>query len=250
MKGIVGLLAAAAVMILATSKSSTDKNSESEVSESPLKALPLPPDELKNVSSEKKVISLTCSSCGGTYRVIDDGVYKCPYCNHQEILIDSDVVKLVKDRHKTYSDVELNKQNSYSKIEIEREKTKQLQVKNENKSQLLSFVIVIISMLGVFVIAFGPHFSKQPDHSNEIKVPNSAKNYKGENVNATVKGLEALGFVNIETEPLNDLSLGWIKKENTVDSIYINGNSTFSSDTWFPYNAEVQIYYHSFKSKD
>ena len=60
---------------------------------------------------------------------------------------------------------------------------------------------------------------------------------------------ESLGFTNVTTSPLKDLVTGWISKENTVESITINGQSNFSSSDEFMPDAKIKIYYHSFKNK-
>ncbi len=213
-----------------------------------LDSTPMPEDG-PAISNGTKIVDVRCYNCGAEMRLNSErSIISCPYCGSKKIIIESDAVKIAKDRHKTYSDVEQNRQNSYSKIEIEREKTKQQKIQNERRSENLRYVVLLILLSPIIIIVLNSFFSKPPDHSNEIKVPTSAKKYKGENIDITIKSLESLGFTNIESEPLNDLTTGWINKENTIDSIYINGDSTFTSDTWFPCDAEVLIYYHTFKN--
>lgn len=211
---------------------------------------PMPDDE-PSTSNGTKIVDVKCNNCGAEMKLNSErNIISCPYCGSKKLMMESDAVAIAKDRHKTYSDVERNRQNVYSKIEIEREKTKQQRIQNEKQSDTLRIVAFIIIWSLIALIVFRGINSETPDHSNEIKIPTSAKNYKGENVDMTIRSLETLGFTNIESKPLYDLTTGWVSKENTIDTIYINGDSAFTSDTWFPCDAEVLIYYHAFKIKE
>ena len=52
------------------------------------------------------------------------------------------------------------------------------------------------------------------------------------------------GFINVNCKPLNDLTLGFIKEPDIVDSITINGHIA-TSGRYFPDDIVI-IYYHSF----
>ena len=53
------------------------------------------------------------------------------------------------------------------------------------------------------------------------------------------------GFTNIKTIPLNDLTVGLLKRPGTVESIIINGKSVTSGGKKFSPDATVVISYHS-----
>ena len=54
------------------------------------------------------------------------------------------------------------------------------------------------------------------------------------------------GFQNFEYEVLDDIIFGIITQDGDVESISINGNSDFDTDTLFPYDAVVSITYHTY----
>ena len=59
------------------------------------------------------------------------------------------------------------------------------------------------------------------------------------------------GFVNVKTDAVYDLITGWITKEGSVESITVNGESTFSEFASFRPDVEVVITYHTFsKNKE
>ena len=66
--------------------------------------------------------------------------------------------------------------------------------------------------------------------------------YEKENYEVVQKKFEDMGFVNIELIDLDDA--GFRKKENTVESISIKGNSEFGSDDYFLPEDRVVISYH------
>ena len=56
------------------------------------------------------------------------------------------------------------------------------------------------------------------------------------------------GFTNIELYPLHDMVIDiGAGHVGNVDSISINGNIDYDTDTFYPVNAVVKISYHSFK---
>ena len=83
----------------------------------------------------------------------------------------------------------------------------------------------------------------------EITVPMSAKDAEGMDYHDVVAAFEDAGFISIRCETKPDLVTGWITKENSVDSITIDGSSSFSSERTARPDAEVVITYHTFKNK-
>lgn len=64
------------------------------------------------------------------------------------------------------------------------------------------------------------------------------------------KIFESAGFKNIETMPEDDLVKGWLKKEDGVSEIIIEGNPKYSSKKEYPVDSQIIIKYHSFKEQD
>lgn len=80
-----------------------------------------------------------------------------------------------------------------------------------------------------------------------IKISFSSKELDGEDYKDVRTRFEKAGFTIITVEPLRDLITGWINKEGEVESVSINGQTTFSEGDSFPKDAEIRIVYHTFK---
>ena len=82
-----------------------------------------------------------------------------------------------------------------------------------------------------------------------VFAPLTSKDAKGMLYSDIQAAFTDAGFVNLVLEPIPDIVLGWFAKEGDVDSILINGDSTYSTDTQFSPDAEVTIKYHTSKDK-
>lgn len=82
-----------------------------------------------------------------------------------------------------------------------------------------------------------------------ITVGEKASDIKGDNYTEVVSDLKAMGFTNITLKRANDLVFGWVSKEGAIQNISINGNSDFSTEDSFCYDAEIVIVVHTFKGK-
>jgi hypothetical protein len=80
----------------------------------------------------------------------------------------------------------------------------------------------------------------------EARVPSSSRNFEGKNFQDVIRDLERAGFTNIKTEIIYDLITGWLISDGSVNNVSINGNTSFSSDSWFPKNAKIIVTYHTF----
>ena len=85
----------------------------------------------------------------------------------------------------------------------------------------------------------------------EITVPMSSKTAKKLDYQELEDKFREAGFVNVKTDAVYDLITGWITKEGSVESITVNGESTFSEFASFRPDVEVVITYHTFsKNKE
>ena len=82
----------------------------------------------------------------------------------------------------------------------------------------------------------------------DINIPISAKESKKLQYDDLVNQLKDAGFVNITLEPKYDLIKGWLKKEGRVESVTVNGDSSFKANTSYRPDAEIIIVYHALKS--
>ena len=79
----------------------------------------------------------------------------------------------------------------------------------------------------------------------DIDVPMSSKAAKKLDYQEVEMQFREAGFVNVRTEAVYDLLMGWITKDGAVESISVNGESTFSEYTSFRPDVEVVITYHT-----
>ena len=84
------------------------------------------------------------------------------------------------------------------------------------------------------------------NHDNEVKPPQQKSDLIGKNYEEVVKAFENAGFTNIETEKIDDLIFGWFTKDGEVESVTIDGSSSFSTAKWYPKDAVVHISYHTY----
>lgn len=114
----------------------------------------------------------------------------------------------------------------------------------------------MISLIGFFPLMGAAYIwllSKDKEDEdnfvNKAKVPSSVSDYQSKSYVAIEAMLSSVGFTNIKCVPLNDLSTGWIKKPDTVESITINGHEITSGGKKFPRDSSVVISYHSFSKR-
>ena len=78
---------------------------------------------------------------------------------------------------------------------------------------------------------------------DEAKAPDAASDYKHDDYKEVENRLSGAGFTNIRTEILYDIVLGWTS-EGEVESVSINGDTSFDKGAVFKKNAEIIITYH------
>lgn len=85
---------------------------------------------------------------------------------------------------------------------------------------------------------------------DQIEMEQSAEEYRGENYEDVVLEMQELGFVNIETQAIEDLIFGWLTEENSVEEIAIGGITDFESGDIFDIEDKIIISYHAFPEED
>lgn len=81
------------------------------------------------------------------------------------------------------------------------------------------------------------------------ELPVSAKDAKGQNYEDVVQLFKEAGFGNIELQVDYDIVFGFLAKENTIESITVNGDKKFSEGYTYSVDVPVVITYHA-KSSD
>ena len=134
--------------------------------------------------------------------------------------------------------------------------------KTRTHNYLLKYAPALLLL--VALIAFAAfHFSSSVvsnvvDEVVNIEVPDSSKNYEGKHYLTVKMSLEDAGFKNIQENPKADLNSGFLdgltsklpgklgNKDGDVESVSINGVTSFSKGESFPKNATVRITYHTY----
>jgi len=150
----------------------------------------------------------------------------------------------------SFSDSNLFKTIERTYIEKKAE-IKKAQRKRFKSNPLLWIAIPIFVVLLIpLIVLLGPHI-KDAIKSSENKQlieqgyisAGEADDYSGMDYNTAVTKLKALGFTNIELIDLDDSFL-FIKKDEAVESVTINGSSSFEENDYFPPTAKVIVSYH------
>lgn len=110
--------------------------------------------------------------------------------------------------------------------------------------KMLSMLMAIIS---VFVLVACGNSKK---HEGEAKTPNDSSTQNGKNFEDLIKEFESNGFINVKTEKIEDLIVGWLTKDGEVESVSVGGDTEYKANKWYPNDIEVIIKYHTFKSTE
>lgn len=180
-----------------------------------------------------KLVKLKCQGCGAILKVNEElKKVTCNYCG-TDFLVDDEVkrVEITKNinHHKIYTDE--------AKIKENERKIKELEYKDKGKKRdnIVIFVCFgIMIFMGLFSVGMSFYYDKQsePD-KHELKVPMSAKKYRGENYEVVVQQLEDAGFENVESKAIKDLVTGWMTKDGEVESVSIVGDTGFEEGEIF-----------------
>ena len=197
-----------------------------------------------------KLVKLKCEGCGAILKVNEElKKVTCNYCG-TEFLVDDEVKRVEINKninhHKIYTDEARIKENE--------RKIKELEYKDKDKKRdniVIFACFGIMIFLVLFSVGMSFYYEKQsePD-KNELKVPMSAKKYKGENYEVVVQQLEDAGFENVESKAIKDLVIGWMTKDGEVESISIAGDTEFEEGEIFSKDSQVIVTYHTFKDKN
>lgn len=101
-----------------------------------------------------------------------------------------------------------------------------------------------------FVMLFSLVGCGESTDDGKIKIPHSASVYEGDNYIDVVEELENAGFTNVKTEVICDLITGWLTKDGEIESISVDGDTSYNSDARYDTNVPIIITYHTFGNAD
>ncbi len=90
--------------------------------------------------------------------------------------------------------------------------------------------------------------SGEEDH--RIAMPMSASEMRSRHYEDVVTKLREVGFINVCAQPMNDLVLGWLKKDGSVDEVSADGERNFKKNERFDPDVYIIIRYHSFAGSE
>ena len=84
-------------------------------------------------------------------------------------------------------------------------------------------------------------------HPNQLRVPNSSKNYIGKQYVDVINEFQKAGFTHIEQEEQRKSKKGLLSKNGNVASVSVNGQTQFIKDEWFDEKSIIKIIYHTYE---
>lgn len=187
-----------------------------------------------------------CDTCGGIMEFDeDDYIYKCPHCGNEKRPFSGNVFVKEKERTKRhYATLSYNER--FLKIKTEHDRKKNLQ------GILVPLILIFVSILIPFTMMGYISCQEKKEiqehiKNNEVLIERSADDFYNENCFDVQDYFKSLGFTNIIMHPQGDMVLSILFTEYAITEVSIDGNSDFSSDTWFKKDAVVRIKYHSKK---
>lgn len=227
-----------------------------------------------------KLISVKCPECGANLP-IEEGREQlfCSYCGTKVIITNDNehVYRYVDDAQikmaETKRIIQLKRIEAAERKRMAEEKTKKIKI---IISIILGGVALVSMLLGgdnglivgmvalailmymwlymwLFSLNGGDQESDEKDDNEQsiddkIKVPFAAVDYEGKNYVVIETILKDAGFTNIRCIPLNDLSIGLLKKPGIVKEITINGAELTDVKRKFSSNTLIVISYHSYSN--
>ncbi|MDR3542712.1 MAG: hypothetical protein P4L69_17380 [Desulfosporosinus sp.] len=151
------------------------------------------------------------------------------------------LLNLVKNRQKRIDD---KKKRAEEEAKRQREKTNEF-----IKKYWMFFLGAFIAL--ILIVSFGIWNERNDQNdATKIAINSSSSEFKGKNYESVVTQLQKISFTNIKTEALDDLVTGLLKKDGEVEHVSINGNTNFSSNSYFSKDAQIIITYHTFPKKE
>lgn len=213
-----------------------------------------------------KINSVKCPSCGANLP-IEEGRQQifCSYCGTKVVVTNENEYIYRHIDEAEIKNAEANQIVQLKKLEIiERKRAEAAKVKRVKIiiSILMGIVGVGLMVAGVgmgglvgllvlegvmFIWMMGDEDKEDEDidFGDKVKVPSAISDYESKNYVAIESMFRSAGFNNVKCIPLNDLTMGLLKKPGMVESITINGHSVTSGGKKYSPDAAVIISYHS-----
>lgn len=229
----------------------------------------------------KTKIDLTCPKCGANLSVeAGRDILFCEYCGAKILLNDENTYTIRNVDEAKIKQAETDRIVRIKQMEIAEKKAEAAQknLKLKIKISLILAVVGILmmvigymlggatgnsdsgfymlSMVGFFPLMGAAYIwlssknkDEEDDLGDKVKAPSAVTDFQKKNYTAIESIFKSAGFKNIQCVPLNDLTMGVLKKPGMVESITINGHKITSGGRKFSPDATVVISYHSFAGR-
>ena len=191
-----------------------------------------------------KVQVLECPSCGAKIDYIEENRRTpafCTYCGSR-LLIDDGT-----NRIEVKKEIHINKTISNTNRSIDETRIKEKEIENKmHRRKVWKPIIIVLIFIGFYAgfMGFLGYMAKEEQKELElqVKMPSSARHYRGQDYEIVIVELKGMGFTNIEVSAIPDV---WYKKEGTISRISINGNDSFKDGDRIYKDSLVVITYYS-----
>ena len=213
-----------------------------------------------------RFVSIKCPECGASLDV-EEGRQQifCSYCG-TKVMVQNDneyIYRLIDEA--SIKQAEADKIVQLRKLEIiERKRAEAAKVK-----RVKIIVSILMGILGIGLMIAGAGMGglvgllvlegvmfiwilsdkdkedDELDFGDKVKVPSGISGYESKSYSAIEAMFVSAGFTNVRCVPLNDLTMGLLKKPGMVQSITIRGKEITSGGKKFSPDAPVVISYHS-----
>ena len=201
-----------------------------------------------NVDSERE--KAFCQYCGTEF-IVDQAVntYKVQHANVEHI----DTVNVNKkgavesaldfiEHQQQRADEARKRRAEEQKIEEEKDRIRREKMGAFFKKYWWATAALVV----VVVVFFSVEIKNEQGGEKATAVNYASSDLEEMNYKDAVDILKKDGFTDIVTEAENDLIVGVLSHDGAVDEVSINGYSTYSSDSKFPYDAKIIVKYHCF----
>jgi len=110
-----------------------------------------------------------------------------------------------------------------------------------------TIAILLVAILAVNLLSA---CSSSGEPETRIKMPASSKDFEGTDYQEVVSQLRSAGFTNVTTAILDDLITGWLTSDGEVESVDVDGTTTFNSGTKYAPDVAIVVTYHTFPIKE
>lgn len=188
-----------------------------------------------------KLEEIKCPSCGANIDMDIKGRESifCPFCGSQ-ISIDNG--------NKTINhNVNINKKIT-NIAEVER--ARNIDRENERNHKEYKWTGIVLAVFIVVMFCFFGFMSTNEERKTQkaidsgmIQIGQSSEDMEGKKYNGVVEKLKIAGFTNITVIDLDDAGL--IKnRKDTIESVSINGDTSFYKSEYFEPDAKIVVSYH------